>query len=120
MREFDLHFSHFIYDDDIFEIIVHEDIEITELMVRELFELIESIDPKPSLILVNRKNIYSYTFKANIMLATTRIADRIAVLKYGRLPWPLKGILTPRFYRLAFFDERETAINWLKSNKEKL
>ncbi|NOY66745.1 MAG: hypothetical protein GXP13_04965 [Gammaproteobacteria bacterium] len=117
MQEYKLKFARFIYDDSILEIIIHADIEVTSSMVTEVFDLIKSIEPKISLILVNRINLYSYSFKANIMLATSKLADYVAVVKYGRLPWPLKGFLTPKFYRMAFFDERNTAIDWLNTKK---
>lgn len=117
MQEYKLKFARFICDDSIPEIIIHADIEVTSSMVTEIFDLIKSIEPKISLIPVNRINLYSYSFKANIMLVTSKLADYVAVVNYGRLPWPLKGFLAPRFYRLAFFDERNSAINWLNSRK---
>lgn len=48
------------------------------------------------------------------MLARSKIPKDVAVVKYGRLPWPLKGFFTPKLYHLAFFDNRDEAINWLR------
>jgi hypothetical protein len=118
MQEYTLDFGRFIYEDGIFESIINHDVEFDAPKVKEFFELIESIEPKPTLILVNRKNTYSLSFKANIMLATSQLVDYVAVLKYNRLPWPIKGVFFPKFYHLAFFDERNAAIEWLNSKKE--
>jgi hypothetical protein len=66
-------------------------------------------------MLVNRINKYSYSFKASKMLAAATGVDNIAIVKYGRLPWPLKDLFTPKFYHMAFFDDRDKAIDWLQT-----
>ena len=115
MKKYNLYFCDFIYhDDDIMEVIVHNNVEINESMAQEYFDFLKTIEPKPSKFLVNRINKYSYTFKANLKLATSKIPEDVAVVKYGRLPWPIKGFFTPKLYHLAFFDERDEAINWLR------
>lgn len=117
MQEYKHKFADFIFDGGILEIIIHDKVEVTEAIVEEIFCLIKSIEPKISLVLINRINRYSYTFKANIMLATTKLADYVAVVKYGRSPWPLSSFFSPKFYRLAFFDDRSVAIDWLNTRK---
>ena len=101
------------HDNGILEVIFHQDVELNESMTLEFLNHIESIQPKVSKLLVNRKNKYSYTFKATMMLAKTNIVQDVAVVKYGRLPWPLKGIATPKLYHLAFFDDYNEGFNWL-------
>jgi len=114
MKTYQLHFGSFIHHDNgILELIVDKDIEISEAMVNELFDLIKNIEPKIEMCLVNRKNSYSYSFKANLMLASSNLARYVAVLKHGRLPWPINGLFTPKFYRLGFFDNYEDATSWL-------
>ena len=116
MKKYSIDFCDFFHHDDgILEVIVHESIEISESMAQEFFDFIESIQPKVTKYLINRINKYSYTFKASIMLATTKIPADVAVVKYNRLPWPLKGVFTPKFYHLAFFDNREDAVLWLQN-----
>lgn len=118
MKKLQIDFCDFIYHDDgILEVIVKPDIEIDSVMAKEYLNFLESIEPTPSQFLVNRINKYSYTFKASLLLASAKVPQNVAVVKYGRLPWPLKGLFTPTLYRLAFFDERDAAINWLKSKK---
>ena len=115
MKKYNIDFCDFIHHDDgILEIIVHKNIEINETMTKEFFSFIESIEPKVTKFLVNRINKYSYTFKANLMLAKSKLAKDVAVVKYGRLPWPLKGFFTPKLYHLAFFDNCDEAVNWLR------
>lgn len=119
MKNYRLDFGTFIHHDNgVLEAIVDEDIELSEEMVNEFFNLIKSIDPKLKACLINRKNQYSYSFKANFMLASSNLVDYVAVLKYGRLPWPLRGIFTPKIYRLGFFDDYDEAMLWLL-NKNK-
>lgn len=114
MEEYRLDFASFIYHDNgVFELIVDEGTKIEEQHVNQLFELIKSIEPKPENFLVNRKNSYSISFKASIMLSRTKLAKNLAIIKYGKLPWPLKGFFSPKFYHMAFFDDRESALNWL-------
>ena len=109
----------FHHDNGVLETLIDNGIELTEEMVNEFFNVIRSIEPKVELCLVNRKNAYSYTFKANMMLASSDLVKYVAVLKHGRLPWPLKGIFSPKLYRLGFFDDYDEAMSWLleKNNK---
>ena len=119
MKSFQLHFGTFIHHDNgVFETIVNSDVELSEEMVNDYFALIKSIEPKITLVLVNRKNKYSYSFKANIMLASSNLPMHVAILKHGRLPWPVNGLFTPTFYRLGFFDNYDEATLWLLSNKK--
>ena len=114
MKKNKMNFVDFIHHDNgILEVIIHQDIEINESMALEFLNHIENIQPKVLKALVNRKNKYSYTFKATMMLAKTKIVQDVAVVKYGRLPWPLKGFFTPKFYHLAFFDDYNAGLNWL-------
>jgi len=114
MQNYRLKFGSFIHHDNgIFETIIDEDVELSEQMVQEFFDLILSIEPKLELCLINRKNNYSYSFKANMMLASSNIANHVAVVKYGKLPWPISKLLTPKFYRIGFFDDYYEAMLWL-------
>ena len=114
MKEYKMDFIDFIHHDNgILEAIAHKDIEINDAMASDFLNFIDNIQPKVSKVLVNRINNYSYTFKANLILANTKLSLDVAVVKYGRAPWPFKGVLFPKFYHLAFFDNRDEAINWL-------
>ena len=114
MKKYSIYFcDFFLHDNGILEIIIHEDVEMTGAMTQEYFDFIESIKPKTRKFLVNRINKYSYTFKASMLLAMSKLPEDVAIVKYNRLPWPLKGVFTPKFYHLAFFDNRDKAIKWL-------
>lgn len=114
MKHYRLDFGTFIHHENgIFEAIVDDGIELSEEMVKEFFELIKSIEPKIKLCLVNRKNRYSYSFKANFMLASSKLADYVAVVKNDRRIWPVNKLFTPKFYGIAFFDNYNEAIFWL-------
>ena len=114
MKEYTLDFVDFIHHDNgILEAITHEDVEINGVMASEFLNFIENIQPKVSKVLVNRINKYSYTFKANLIFAKTKLSIDVAVVKYGRAPWPFKGVFFPKFYHLAFFDNLDEAMNWL-------
>lgn len=118
MKSYRLNFGTFIlHDNGVLEAIVDDNVEMTEEMVNEFFNLIKSIEPKLETCLINRKNKYSYSFKANLMLASSNLVNYVAVLKYGRLPWPIKDIFTPKIYRLGFFDDYDEAILWLLNKK---
>ena len=115
MRSSSLSFCDIEYHNDIVEIIAHEGIEVNEAMAKEFLSFINNLEPKATKILVNRINKYSYSFKANLLFARSKVSADIAIVKYGKLPWPISGVFTPKFYHLAFFDQRLEAIDWLNS-----
>lgn len=117
MEEHRLDFGTFIlHDNGILETVIDDGVELNEEKIKLFFSLIEELRPQPKLCLVNRKHKYSYTFKANMLLATSKLVDKVAIVKYGRMPWPLKGLFNPNLYSLAFFDDRDSAIAWLKTS----
>ena len=114
MKQYSLDFCDFVHHDNgILEIIVHEGVEITGEMAREFLDAISNMQPKVVAALVNRKNDYSYTFTANIILAKTNLVKYLAVVKYGKLKWPLNGAFSPKIYRIAFFNNIPEATEWL-------
>ena len=120
MQEHRLDFGSFIvHDNGILETVVDEGVELNEDNVKAFFNLIEELKPQPRLCMVNRMHQYSYTFKANMLLASSKLMDKVAVVKYGRVPWPLKGLFNPKIYRIAFFDDRNNAIAWLFGDSNK-
>lgn len=52
------------------------------------------------------------------MLAKTKLAKNVAIVKYGRMPWPINNLFTPEFYSFAFFDDYDLAVNWLHAKKD--
>lgn len=114
MRDYKLDFCLLTHHDNgILEIVVNEGVEINAAMANEFLDKIDSIKPKVTHALVNRKNQYSYSFKANFILASSKVIDCVAVVKYKKRIWPLNGVLFPKFYNLAFFDNVESATKWL-------
>ena len=63
-------------------------------------------------LMINKGSV-PFIFKANLMLATSNLVDCVAVVKYGKRPWPVNKLFTPKLYRLGFFDSYEEAISWL-------
>ena len=114
MKSYNLNFCDFIhYDNGILELVVHENMEVTGVMAQQILDTIASIEPKVVLALINRKNEYSLTFKANLLFAASKLVEYLAVVKYRKKKWPLKGALYPKFYHLAFFDNVHEATEWL-------
>ncbi|MDH5517463.1 MAG: hypothetical protein OEY36_06550 [Gammaproteobacteria bacterium] len=119
MKEYHLDFVDFQHHESgVLEVIVHQGVEITSEQAHQFLDTIAAIEPKVRGVLVNRKNPYSYTFKANVVLAASNTVEHVAVVKYSRLPWPLNGIMFPKFYRLAFFDNYDEAYDWLLAKLE--
>ena len=120
MKEYHLDFVDFYHHDNgILEVVVHKGIEITAEKAHQFLDAIAAIEPKVSCALVNRKNPYSYTFKANLILAASKTVENVAIVKYSRLKWPLKGIMFPKFYHMAFFDNYTEAMEWLGTKLKK-
>jgi len=116
MKEYRLDFGRFIHHaNGVLEAIIDEGYEITESMIREYFDLVKQIEPKVTACLINRKNNYSYSFEANVMLSSADIVDYVAVINYGKLPWPMKGMLMPENYELEFFNDYDAGMNWLEA-----
>ncbi|MDH5633291.1 MAG: hypothetical protein OEZ10_09920 [Gammaproteobacteria bacterium] len=114
MKEYRTDFcSFFRHDNGILEIVVDEGIEVDDKKTQQFLDTIAAIEPKVELALVNRINKYSYTFKANMMLASARVVPYVAVVNYKRPPWPLSGVFFPKFYNLAFFGKYQEAEQWL-------
>ena len=102
-KEYRLAFGSFIfYDNGILETILDDGIEVSGEMADEYLDLMRSIGPRLIGCLANRKNSYSFSFKASLKLAAADTVKFVAVVKYGGLPWPLKGSLSPKFYRMRF------------------
>jgi len=120
LQEYSLEFCDFIYHDNgILEVIVKEGVEITAESAHQFLHAIEQMQPKVTAALVNRKHPYSYTFQANLILAGSKVVEDVAVVKYTKMSWPLKGVFFPKFYHLAFFDNYEEASEWLLAKLKK-
>ena len=114
MKEYSLDFCNIIHHDNgILEVVVNDGVEVTAEMARQFVGKAVDIKPEVTAILVNRKYDYSYTFKANIILASSKNIECLAVVKYKKMGWPLKSFFFPKFYKLAFFDNTEEATEWL-------
>ncbi len=114
MKEYHISIGTFLHHDNgVLEIIIDAGVDVTPEMTTEFFTAVRAIEPRVRACLVNRKNTYSYTFKANMMLASAKVVDFVAVVKYKKRPWPLSGLFSPKFYSMGFFDEYDEAMQWL-------
>ncbi len=118
MERFKLSFCEIILlERDIAEVIVNDGVEIDLLMVEEYHAfLIAKMAPHFSL-LVNKINSYSYTFEAQLHLATLSQINKMAVLVYNRASdlatKNLASLTRETPWNLEMFSERESALTWL-------
>ncbi len=70
--------------EDIAEITVHPNIEISLEMVEEYDNFLENTFPKPFALLINRMNRYDYSFEAKVSIASQESLSAIAVIIYDK------------------------------------
>lgn len=107
----------YLYDSGILETVVNQGTEIDVQEIDELKQILLSIKPQPKLILANRMNSYSLTFKAILTSRDFPHIDAVAELRPNTKINIFSGKLAPLFFKLALFTEREEAIEWLIKKK---
>ena len=110
---------------DIAEVVVNEGVEINVVMVDEYHEFLLSHLKAPFSLLINKINSYSYDFEAQMKLATLDEINVMAVVSYSRMTEISTNVLANKTYRetewnLRIYDNRETALDWLLSEQEKI
>lgn len=125
MDVYDLSFAKIIIlQDDIAEVIVHEDIEMDLKMVDEYHAFLLSHLRAPFSLLVNKINAYTYTFEAQQKLGALEEINKMAVVAYNhRTEVATEYLLTVQRdidWNMKIFSNRETAYNWLINEQEKL
>jgi len=108
--------------EDIAEVIIHQGIEINLVMVEQYHAYLLEHLTAPFSLLINKTNSYSYTFEAQLALATLKEINVMAVVAYSHAAKVSTQDLVQRPrtkpWNLEVFDNREEALAWLKLNQE--
>lgn len=110
-----------ILQDDIAEVIIHEGIEIDDLMVDQYHAFLLTHLQPPFSVLINKVNAYTYTFSAQLKLGNLPQIQAIAVVAYNRVTEKttesLNNIPREQPWNLKIFNEKGVALDWLKSEQ---
>jgi hypothetical protein len=114
-----------LLEKDIVEVIVDDGIEIDLLMIEEYHKFLLDKMAYPFSILINKINSYSYTFEAQLQLATLSQINVMAVIAYTRTSEistkNLASFTREIPWTLEIFNERESALSWLcNAHKNKI
>lgn len=113
-----------VLQDDIAEVIVHEDIEMNLQMVDEYHAFLLSHLRAPFSLLVNKINAYTYDFEAQQKLATLDEINKMAVVAYNHRTEVATEYLTTVQrevdWNMKIFSDRDLAFKWLVAEQEKL
>ena len=111
-------------DKDLAEVIVNEGVVIDEYMTAEYHDFLQANLTSPSYLLINKKYSYSYTFEAQKMIANLPEIKAMAVVvqTFGSIisTEALFNVNENKHSNVRIFEERKSALKWLKSyaNKE--
>lgn len=99
--------------DGIAEVIADEGINVSVEMYEELLEAFGAHTPKPTKLLANRKNSYSFSFQAMQFANNSNAIEAVAVLERSSISRLVSRFAKPKHYRMKSFDNRDDAIAWL-------
>lgn len=107
---------------DLVEAIVADGVEMDSAMVAQYHDWIRQHMADPCLVLVNKRNAYSYTFDAQREIGTIPQIKAIAFLTYS----PISDVATenlaefPRSkpWRTHIFHDRDEALAWLVAQRD--
>ena len=111
-------------DKNLAEVIVNEGVVIDEYMTAEYHDFLQANLTSPSYLLINKKYSYSYTFEAQKMIANLPEIKAMAVVvqTFGSIisTEALFNVNENKHSNVRIFEERKSALKWLKSyaNKE--
>ncbi|WNH08003.1 hypothetical protein [Thalassobellus suaedae] len=120
MKSYELSFGVIsILNSNLAEVIVGEGIEMNEVMVDEYHDFLLNNLSLPILLLINKKNSYSYTFEAQISIGNLKEIKAMAVLigTSGGLmsTETLININKENNWNIKLFQKRDQALNWLNT-----
>ncbi|VAW59807.1 hypothetical protein MNBD_GAMMA08-1399 [hydrothermal vent metagenome] len=106
---------------DIAEVIVNDGVEMNLEMVETYHQFLLENMPESFSLLINKKNAYTYSFEAQLQLATLTQINSMAVLVYSNISAAAtKNLATmPRAipWKLEVFNDRKNAIKWLQKKQ---
>ncbi len=110
-----------ILQDDIAEVIIHEGIEMDDAIVDQYHAFLLTHLQSPFSLLINKINAYTYTFSAQLKLASLPQIHAMAVVAYNRVTEMTTESLSnmPRecSWNLKVFNNKDVALDWLKSEQ---
>jgi len=113
-----------ILQDDLAEVLIDDGVVMNAEIVEQYHEFLLSRLRAPFALLVNKVNSYSYDFEAQEKLAALKQIHAMAVVAYNRITWisteSLASIPRDEKWNLEIFTDRESALRWLLSEKEKI
>ena len=121
---FDLSFGQMIkLQENLVEVIVNTDVEFNMIMIAEYHDwLLENL-VAPFGILINKKNVYSYTFEAQMNIANLPEIKAMAVVAYSKSTEESTNVLIdmPRKskWNIRIFEDHDIALNWLQLELDK-
>jgi len=105
-------------------VIINENVEMTLEMVEQYHTFLLSRLISPFSLLINKINSYTYSFDAQVNLATIKEINAMAVVAYTQVSQISTEYLkttVPRkvSWNLKIYNNREDALNWLLLQQEK-
>lgn len=105
----------FVLDEHTIEAVVDHGVEVTPSHIVDMLHLAARITQEPRGLLANRKNEYSFSLSAMTFIAKAEDFRAVAVLTHDRgIPF-ISRMLKPLNCSLAFFEQREQALVWLRT-----
>lgn len=105
-------------DEDLAEIIVDESVVMNIKMVDEYHDWISSHLKDPCFLLINKVNSYTYTFDAQLKIATLPQIKAMAVVVYSSLSkittQSLSEYPREKDWNVNIFNNRDDALSWLE------
>jgi len=120
MKVHELSFSKIkLLSDSVAEVIINEGIEIDETMVDQYHEFLLLHLTPPFSLLINKINSYTYSFGAQLKLATLKEINAMAVVTYNRAAEIATHNLATSIPRevewnIKVFSDRDKALDWLE------
>jgi len=106
---------------DIAEVIINEGIELDIFMVKQYHEFLLAHLKIPFSLLINKINAYTYTFDAQLELATLTEINTMAVVTYNNSASTITQYLAslPRKvnWHMSQFTNRNEALSWLEQQQ---
>jgi len=109
---------------DIAEVIVHDGIEMTQIMVDQYHDFLSRHLTAPFSLLINKLHSYTYDFSAQQSIANLDQIKAIAVVVYNEVSRASTDSLinTPREkqWNIEMFSGREMALEWLVAEHDEV
>lgn len=119
MQEHTLDFARIIiHDDHLAEVIINEEVEMDTQMVDTYHDFLLAHLQAPFSLLINKLNVYSYTFEAQRNIATIPGIDHVAIVAYRQMTQisteTLIAIPKEKTWDSKIFALYEEALAWLR------